>query len=236
MARNLAFLRMVRRSVSSARRFESFHCQQGAPVRGKHCLAGCRRRPGILVVVDSLSAHSILLGQCTHRFAGLRIAEVSGLRVCDVDFMRGVVFPHVQWPDKPLKTPGSEAPIPVPPELTLLFSASVQKYPSDWMVTNGHGTDRCGPWIIERAFREAKKQVAGLPEGFCFHDLRHYFASLLINKREDVKTVQARLRHASATTTLDVYGHLWPDADEATRSVIGAVIAERMAPVELTAD
>lgn len=52
----------------------------------------------------------------------------------------------------------------------------------------------------------------------------------------DVKTVQARLRHASARTTLDVYGHLWPDTDEATRSVIGSVIAERMASVELTAD
>ena len=26
--------------------------------------------------------------------------------------------------------------------------------------------------------------------------------------------------------TLDTYGHLWPDADESTRSTIGAVIAE----------
>ncbi|HEY0227165.1 MAG TPA: site-specific integrase, partial [Mycobacterium sp.] len=44
----------------------------------------------------------------------------------------------------------------------------------------------------------------------------------------DIKTVQARMRHASATTTLDVYGHLWPDADESTRTAISAVIAERM--------
>ena len=36
------------------------------------------------------------------------------------------------------------------------------------------------------------------------------------------------MRHASATTTLDSYGHLWPDADETTRTAIGAVIAERM--------
>jgi hypothetical protein len=26
------------------------------------------------------------------------------------------------------------------------------------------------------------------------------------------------MRHASAPTTLDTYGHLWPDADESTRS------------------
>jgi integrase len=44
----------------------------------------------------------------------------------------------------------------------------------------------------------------------------------------DVKTVQARLRHASATTTLDTYSHLWPDADESTRAAVEAVIAERL--------
>jgi hypothetical protein len=38
----------------------------------------------------------------------------------------------------------------------------------------------------------------------------------------------AHNRHATARTTLDTYGHLWPDADESTRSAIGAVIAERM--------
>jgi hypothetical protein len=36
------------------------------------------------------------------------------------------------------------------------------------------------------------------------------------------------MRHASARATLDIYGHLWPDADESTRSAIGAVIAKRM--------
>jgi integrase len=67
----------------------------------------------------------------------------------------------------------------------------------------------------------------GLPAGFRFHDLRHYLASLLIADGADVKTVQARLRHASAKTTLDTYGHLWPDKDESTRAVIEAVFAAR---------
>jgi integrase len=39
----------------------------------------------------------------------------------------------------------------------------------------------------------------------------------------DVKVVQAGLRHASAKTTLDTYGHLWPDADESTRAVVAGV-------------
>jgi hypothetical protein len=33
-----------------------------------------------------------------------------------------------------------------------------------------------------------------------------------------VVTVQWALGHASATTTLNTYGHLWPDADDRTRA------------------
>jgi hypothetical protein len=49
----------------------------------------------------------------------------------------------------------------------------------------------------------------------------------LIASGTDIKTVQARLRHASAKTTLDTYGHLWPDAEESTRTAVAAVIRER---------
>ena len=44
-----------------------------------------------------------------------------------------------------------------------------------------------------------------------FHDLRHTCASLLIAQGASVKAVQAQLGHASATVTLDRYGHLFPD-------------------------
>lgn len=56
--------------------------------------------------------------------------------------------------------------------------------------------------------RQARARVEGLPEVFRFHDLPRYFASLLISSGLDVKVVQARLRHASAMTTLNTYGHL----------------------------
>jgi integrase len=75
--------------------------------------------------------------------------------------------------------------------------------------------------------RTARKKVEDLPAGFRYHDLRHYFASLLIDSGADVKTVQARLRHASAKTTLDTYGHIWPGRDESTRAAVDAVIAGR---------
>jgi integrase len=47
---------------------------------------------------------------------------------------------------------------------------------------------------------------------------------LLSTSFADVKTAQARLRHASAKTTLDTYGHIWPDRDEPTRAAIDAVL------------
>jgi integrase len=65
----------------------------------------------------------------------------------------------------------------------------------------------------------------GLPSRMAIHALRHYYASLLIRHGESVKTVQARLGHATAAETLDTYSHLWPDSEDRTRevdSVLGA--------------
>src|ERR1035437_7058844 len=54
--------------------------------------------------------------------------------------------------------------------------------------------------------------ACGPQEGFRYHDLRHHFGSLIIASGPDVKVLQARLRHASAMTTLNTYGHMWPDS------------------------
>jgi integrase len=70
----------------------------------------------------------------------------------------------------------------------------------------------------------AAVEMAGLPAGTGLHALRHYYASLLIRHGESVKTVQARLGHASAVETLDTYSHLWPDSDDRTRDAIDSVL------------
>lgn len=69
------------------------------------------------------------------------------------------------------------------------------------------------------------RPVAGLPEAATFHDLRHFYASLLIAKGCSVKAVQRRLGHQSAMETLDTYGHLWPDSDDGTRNAVDLVLA-----------
>jgi integrase len=67
--------------------------------------------------------------------------------------------------------------------------------------------------------------VAGVRQGVTFHDLRHFYASLLIRHGESVKTVQARLGHATAQETLDTYGHLWPDSEDRTRAAVEMALA-----------
>jgi integrase len=165
---------------------------------------------------------SILLGA----MAGLRCAETCGLRPGDVDLALGIVYPHVQYPAEPLKTEISQTAIPVPSSLSTELLAHMAQWPGETVLVDDDG-GQVGPWRLERAIRSARKKVPGLPAGFRYHDLRHFLASYLIAQGADVKLVQARLRHKSAKTTLDTYGHLWPDADESTRTALEAIFKVR---------
>jgi integrase len=69
-------------------------------------------------------------------------------------------------------------------------------------------------------------------KGFRFHDLRHFFASVLIAGGCDVKAVQAAMRHGAASMTLDVYAGLWPDADDRARQAASAALAMRPAAAD----
>ena len=50
-----------------------------------------------------------------------------------------------------------------------------------------------------------------LPGDLRLYDLRHTAASLMIRQGASVKAVQRQLGHATASITLDTYGHLFPD-------------------------
>ena len=121
---------------------------------------------------------AVLLGA----FAGLRVAEACGLRVSDVDFMRGVITPAVQYPAEPLKTEISQTPIPIARTLANTLAAHVGRTPGEHVLVGEAGESgwQCGPWVLERAVRAARPGVEGLPAGFRYHDLRHFYACLLI--------------------------------------------------------
>jgi integrase len=116
--------------------------------------------------------------------------------------------------------------VPVSRDLTLLLSASVAEDGTDFVATDGCGAQGKN-WDVERAFADAVEKVDGLPDGFRFHDLRRYFASVLIAGGCDVKAVQAAMRHGTASMTLDVHAGLWPDADDRARTAASAALAKR---------
>lgn len=58
--------------------------------------------------------------------------------------------------------------------------------------------------------------IEGGLEPIRLHDLRHSHVALLIHQKEDHVTIKERLGHASIKTTIDVYGHLFPNKQQET--------------------
>lgn len=104
--------------------------------------------------------------------------------------------------------------------------------PDRWLFTVGDGPlyDNAITWRW-RATREA----AGLRVNL--HTLRHFYASGLIAAGCNVVTVQRAMGHATATTTLNTYSHLWPTAEDRTRAAASdlamAILAGSTRAVEL---
>ncbi|ACZ31091.1 integrase family protein [Xylanimonas cellulosilytica DSM 15894] len=82
----------------------------------------------------------------------------------------------------------------------------------------------------------ARARLGERDERVVFHELRHFYASLLIRHGESVKTVQARLGHASAVETLDTYSHLWPDSDDLTRDAVDSALGSAVHQVSTSGD
>lgn len=57
-----------------------------------------------------------------------------------------------------------------------------------------------------------------------FHDFRHSHASLLINGGADALLVKERLGHATVTTTLDTYAHLFPEKDDSILNYLNQLL------------
>jgi integrase len=139
---------------------------------------------------------AILLGA----FVGLRTVEAVGLRVIDVDFMRGTVRPAQRGAGEELKTEISRTPLPIPQDSRLHCR---RPWPAGAGSTSHRRHRPADVHLGDRARgpTEGGRTARGVP----FHDLRHYLASLLIGSGLDVKVVQHRLRHRISE---DDPGHL----------------------------
>lgn len=158
---------------------------------------------------------------------GLRIGELLGLRVEDVDFLRRTV--RVEWQIAPgaktrsaPKTPQSRRTVPLPTVVGEAIAEHLRQYPpgpDGTLFTTREGLPYRHDYYGTIIFREAVR-TAKLPKGTTSHDLRHHFASVLLAAGESVVAVAERLGHENATLVLKTYGHLMPGSEERTRRAI----------------
>ena len=87
-----------------------------------------------------------------------------------------------------------------------------------------HEVDASAPWRPDSTTRALRMlcEKAGV-SGIRLHDLRHYVATRLLASGIDVRTVAGRLGHRNPATTLNVYAHFVPEADEEVASALADV-------------
>jgi integrase len=72
---------------------------------------------------------------------------------------------------------------------------------------------------------------------FGFHNFRHSLVTFLVNRGTDVKTIQALLRHAKVTTTLDLYSQAIETSKlEAQKDIALAITSNRTQSVQYTGE
>jgi integrase len=170
----------------------------------------------------------------------LRWGEATALRVCDIDFGRRRVDVRRAFFDVGgrviLGTPKSHQSrtVPLPRFLADEMAAAVAGKRADQLVFTmpAGGVMRLTNW--RRSVFLSARRRAGLSDRFRVHDLRHTAASLMIQAGYPPKMLQEIMGHASITTTLDLYGHLYPGemdryADRLNEAV-GMTDAAKMRP------
>jgi integrase len=166
----------------------------------------------------------------TQAALGLRISELRGLRVPDVDFLRREVHIGSQLDPAgrraPLKTARSRRIVPLPAVAADALAAHLAEFGAgrDGLIFTGA---RGGPWAASRPLwtaYHAAAVAAGLPDGTSSHDLRHHYASVLLAAGESIHVVAERLGDTPALV-LDTYGHVMPDQEDRTRTAVDAAWA-----------
>jgi integrase len=81
------------------------------------------------------------------------------------------------------------------------------------------------PFVQHRGYLKSftrAAQLAGIPEGFTPHSLRHVFASALLARSVPITDVAEWLGHRSIEVTYRIYGHLVPSAWGRAREALDA--------------
>jgi len=152
-------------------------------------------------------------------FSGARQGELLGLKWADIDWQNSQI--HIQRTFNngaffATKTKGSNRRIDIgPTTLTALkkWKLACPRGKYDLIFPNEAGNPMNHNNMVNRYFRPALRKAK--LEVIRFHDLRHTYASLLIEQGENIKYIQNQLGHSNPTVTLNVYAHLMKPVNQA---------------------
>ncbi|MGB3764636.1 MAG: tyrosine-type recombinase/integrase, partial [Ornithinimicrobium sp.] len=170
------------------------------------------------------------IGLCA--FAGLRLGEAAALRVEDVNFLGQSL--HVRRQVQRVKGGGVEVRAPkqgssrrvsLAPALLDLLAEHIRRRgidePTTYLFETGSGAPPHQN-TVGHQWRRLRRECK-LPD-VKLHNLRHFYASGLIHAGCDVVVVQKALGHSKPSITLDTYSHLWPSADDRTRTAAASLM------------
>jgi integrase len=171
---------------------------------------------------------------------GLRVSEAWGLTRDRLDLERATVRVNRQLVGRvkgdpvfgPPKTKTSTRTVPLPRHVVRAMEKHLANYPAepdDLVFRTLRGTPLTRTtWLL--AWRPeaggGPARAMGLDKRQGLHQLRHFYASLLIAAGRSPKEVQERLGHATMEETMKTYIHLWHSADQGTRDAVDAAFDE----------
>jgi len=148
---------------------------------------------------------------------GLRAGELWGLQWGDIDLNSKQIFVRRSLWKGQFQTPKSRCSIrKIDMTERLIKELKVWKLvcpisEHDLIFPSPEGKFSQHDNVVKRYFNEALR-LAKLRQ-VSFHSLRHSNASMRIQAGQNIKYIQSQMGHASINVTLDIYGHLFNDAN-----------------------
>ncbi len=135
---------------------------------------------------------------------GLRISELSGLRVCDLDFTEQLVRVLGKGKKERQVPIGEPALVAIQNYWSQLLEPPSGEQPV--FLARAHGFDPVSPRVVQLRLKRYLA-AAGLDPQLTPHKLRHSYATHLLDAGADLRSVQELLGHAHLVTT-QVYTHV----------------------------
>ena len=145
---------------------------------------------------------------------GLRVSEISQLKLEDIDLRRGgnsLIVRHGKGDKQRVVKFSSKLKTLILEYLEYRTKSSEYLFPSErqaYMSSNG----------IQKVFKKWAKK-AGLPTRYSIHSCRHYYATALLKVSKNLRLVQMQLGHANPQTTTVYSQVLDEEIDEAVEKL-----------------